>query len=447
MYKKFSKLHKSLLTQDVIKTTILSTSGKSIGFLIPFFIAAWFGISQETDVFFFAYGIVLFMSFISAPAMESMIVPYITEARVNDENVGKFVGSILCVSSIGLVAISVLFVTVAMPILSVVTRFNTQDLKLILQLLIETSPLIVLLTWTSILAGAMNAYKEFVLPAISPVFRTVACLIVIFLLKGKFGIHSIAFGYVIGEIVRLAVLFLGIYKKHLFDFSLSIRFSPILRQFLKTSSYQAAGIVVIAFHPVIDRIMASWLKKGDLSILEYANRLYMIPRTVFVTGLLTVLLSEWSIKHSQYKDISILKSNVWKSCILLGILAFCSTGLLILISPLVLKIAYGYGNFSKDKLELIKYTWFCFLIGLTPYLLWQLVARAIVVVKKTSILMFLLLMMTMVKLLFNFLLIEEFGVGGLALATSAANVWMLLTMGIVFYIMPLKAFRKVKEEY
>ncbi|HIJ53334.1 MAG TPA: hypothetical protein HPP66_09295 [Planctomycetes bacterium] len=95
MNKIISEFYKRPLVRDTIKTTIWSTVGKAAGFLIPFFIAAWFGISSETDAFFFAYGLILFLSGIFAPVVESVIVPYIAEARTNNEDVGRFVGNIL----------------------------------------------------------------------------------------------------------------------------------------------------------------------------------------------------------------------------------------------------------------------------------------------------------------------------------------------------------------
>ena len=99
MLKKLTNIRNRPLVWDTIKTTFWSVIGRGAGFLIPFFIAAWFGVSEETDAFFFAYGIILFLSGIFAPVVESVIVPYVAEARSNNEDVGKFIGNILSVGS------------------------------------------------------------------------------------------------------------------------------------------------------------------------------------------------------------------------------------------------------------------------------------------------------------------------------------------------------------
>jgi len=57
---------KSRFFKDTISTTFWSTLGKAIGFLIPFFLVAWFGVNSDMDSFFFAYGLVIFISIIFA---------------------------------------------------------------------------------------------------------------------------------------------------------------------------------------------------------------------------------------------------------------------------------------------------------------------------------------------------------------------------------------------
>jgi putative peptidoglycan lipid II flippase len=199
-------LRKHPLVWDTITTTLISTLGKGVGFLIPFFIAAWFGVSADTDAFFFAYGLILFLSGIFAPVIESVIVPYIAEARAKNEDVGAFVGRVLGVSGVGILVLTTVALLVIKPVLSLITRFDSQSINLIYWLLIETAPLVILLVWTSVLAGTLNAYKKFVFPAISPAFRAIVNLSIIFIFKDTLGVHAIAWGYVIGEAVRLVIL-------------------------------------------------------------------------------------------------------------------------------------------------------------------------------------------------------------------------------------------------
>ena len=75
-------LQNSTLARDTVTTTAWNFLGRAVGFLTPIFLSAWFGISSETDAFFFGYGLIVFIAGIFPPSIENMTVPYIAEIRV-----------------------------------------------------------------------------------------------------------------------------------------------------------------------------------------------------------------------------------------------------------------------------------------------------------------------------------------------------------------------------
>jgi putative peptidoglycan lipid II flippase len=417
MIEEIFKLYKRPLVLDTIRTTIWSTIGKAVGFIVPFFIAAWFGASDETDAFFFAYGLILFLSGIFAPVVESVIVPYIAEARTKNEDVGRFVGSILSISGVGLFVLAGLFILFIKPILSVITRFDEQTSGLIYQLLVEAAPLIILLVWTSVLAGVLNTYKKFVFPAVSPAFRAVVNLIVIFAFKNVYGVHSIALGYVIGELVRLAILFIIIKKLNLFKLRLSLRFGHRLWEFFGTASYQIAGMAAIGLNPFVDKTMASWLGGGSVSVLYYADRLYMIPTNFLTTGLMVTLLSHWSGWYYQSGGQQ-LRNDVIKTIKAVTFITLPVMLLLIVFHQPIVKLAFGRGVFSQERLSEVGWVWVCYLVGFVPYMLDQVIVRAYLTLKNTKALMWWALSMNLSNILLNYILMRPFKVAGIALATS-----------------------------
>lgn len=297
----------SPIVRDTVVTTIFATSGRGVGFLIPFFIAAWYGVGKETDAFFFAYSLIIYLATIFSPVMESIIVPFIAEKRAKQEDVGGFIGRVLGISALGLLALSGIFLIVIKPFLAVLTRFSPEGIDLIYRILLETIPLLVLLVWTSILAGTLNAYKVFVIPAMSPAFRALMTIGFIYLFKKSLGVHAIAWGYVAGEIFRLSILFWLLQKLNLFRLRVRVGWEPKFNEFLKASSYQIIGMSIMAFTPVINKTMASWLGKGSVSILEYADRLYMIPLTFLASGFVVTFLSHWSDRYQTGENTNSIK--------------------------------------------------------------------------------------------------------------------------------------------
>lgn len=421
MLKRISNFYKRPLVRDTVKTTLWSTVGKACGFLIPFFIAAWFGVSGKTDAFFFAYGIILFLSGIFAPVVESVIVPYIAEARTNNEDIGKFAGNIICISGVGLLTLAIFFILVIKPILSVITRFDGQTLELVHRLLIETAPLIILLTWTSVLAGTLNTYKKFAFPAISPAFRAVINLTIIFACKKAYGVHSIAFGYVFGELARLIILFIVIKRLNLFKLRLSFHCGAKLGKFFKTASYQIMAMAAVGLNPIVDKTMASWLGAGSVSVLHYADRLYMIPLTFLANGLMVVLLSHWSERYYQLGKQK-LKQDVHKVVKVVGLITLPIMLLLIIFHKPIVKLAFGRGEFDLTRLSEVGWVLIFYLLGFTPYMVARVYVRALLVSKKTKSIFFVSVSKNLLNIFMNYIFMSFWGVIGIALSTSCVSL-------------------------
>jgi putative peptidoglycan lipid II flippase len=434
----WQKISSRPLVRDTITTTFFSTIGKAIGFLVPFFIAAWFGVTSETDAFFFAYGIILFLSGIFAPVAERIIVPYINEARAKREDIGAFIGRVIAISSIGLVCLTLFFILITKPFFSLITKFDPSTVDFIFVIFLETSPLILLLTWTSILTGALNAHKKFAFPALSPALRALVVLSIVFIFKITWGVHAIAFGYVAGEIVRLAILGGVIRWLKPFKVSLSLQFDNKLWEFLKIASYQTIGMTAAGLNPIVDKTMASWLGKGDVSVLHYADRLYTIPVTFMTTGLMVTLLSHWSSMYYKWGSHR-LKEEVNRVVKVAGVLALFIAVLLFFFHQPIVGLAFGRGAFDQARLPEVGWVWVCYLFGFLPYMIGRIYAQAHLVLKNTRVLMISAFCLNGLNIIFNFLLMQILGIAGIALATSFTAVFSLSFLSYVFY-------RKLEKE-
>lgn len=424
---------------DTATTTLLSTISNGVGFLIPLFIARWFGVTSKTDAFFFSYGLILFFSLAVAPVVESVIVPYIAEARKTERDVAAFVGKIICVTGVGLAIISGVFLLTVKPLLRTITKFEVDTLNLVCQLLIEFSPLTVLLVWTSILSGTLNAYRKFAFPAITPAFRAVINLSIIYGFKDLMGIHAIAMGYLLGEIARLAILSVVTKRLNLFRLDLAFRFDPKLREFFRTALYQIIGMVAIGLNPVVDRIMASWLKEGSVSILHYADRLYMIPVTFMATGLMVTLLTHWSDRYYETGPHE-LRENVKKAVKWVRFVSFAIVILLFFFRQPITKLAFGRGAFPLQELSEVSWVWVCYLFGFVPYMMGRVCVRAHLSAKNTKIIMRYGVYSLFLNIFLNSILMIHFRVAGIALSTSVVSFFYFL-----YYLIGFRVSDRIKE--
>ncbi len=421
-------LRSRVLIRDTFTTSSWSVLGRGIGFLVPFFIAAWFGVTAQTDAFFFAYGIILIFTHILSPVVESVIVPYVAEARSNNENVGEFVGGILKFSGLALLGIFILVLLFSKPVLSITTNFDNDSLDLLFYLLVEMSPLIILLVWTSILSGTLNAYKKFAFPAVSPAIRAVINLTVIWFLKDSLGIHSITIGYLVGEIIRLIVLVLIIRYFKLFRILFPSGLDFRLIQFFKVSTYPVVGMISAEIGAIVSKMLATWLGVGSVSLLYYADRLYMIPRTFVSTGLLVTLLSHWSERYYT-SDRAKLIESMGKTIKVVTLLSLLITFSLVLFHKPIVKLAFGRGEFDLKKLPEVGKIWVFYLIGFIPYVLARIFVLIQVIRKHTKVIMYNSIYRTMVVVVFAVILMKYLGVKGIALAMTLASCFEAFYLG------------------
>jgi len=421
MIKKVYSLYKQPLICDTIHTTIWSTIGKAAGFLVPFFIAAWFGVSSETDAFFFAYSVILYISGIFGPVIEIVIVPYIAEARENNEDVGSFIGQILSASTLTILIFSTALMLIIKPLLLIITQFDSQSLSLIYRILIETSPLILFVTWTGVLSGSLNTYKKFVFPAISPAFRAIINIVIIFTFKDLYGVHAIAFGYIIGEFLRLVILFFIVKKLNLFKVRFSLHLDQKFKLFFKTALFQTISMVTMGLNPIIGKTMASWLNEGSVSIYYYAERLYMILITLMTTGIMVTLLSHWSERVSQLGQHKV-KQDVTRTAKMILYVTFPVTLALIIFHQPIVRIAFGRGEFDVDKLHDVGWAWVCFLVGFVPFIIARVYIRGLLVFKKTNIILIVSVIKTLVNIVLSYLLMSVWQLKGIALSLSIASL-------------------------
>jgi len=419
--------------RDTVKTTVLTFIGKSVGVLIPFFLAAWFGVSSRMDIFFYAYGVIIYILGIICISTEIVIVPFIAELKErNEAGLGHFIGDVLLISILSVMAVVCLLAPSLEPILKKITSFSHEDIRLLFWVFIEISPLVVFMIVNSVLSGVFNAYKSFTMPALSPAFRAGITLGFIFLFKSSLGIHAIATGYVAGEIVRFAILLAVLSNRNYGRIRFRVSIGDKTKEYFRTISYQALGLGVLGLNSLIDKTMGSWLGPGSVSILEYAERLYTIPVVFLTSGVMVTTISHWSTRYySDPGNKDRFHASIKRLVKAYLPFAFAVAFLLIVASKPLTDIFYGHGRLSAGDLDLIRMVWVFLLLGLTPYCLTQVLAVQYLVLKKTYIFLAISIFMNIGNIFLNLFFMRIIGLPGIAFATSLVYTLAGVLMTVV----------------
>jgi putative peptidoglycan lipid II flippase len=416
--------HRPLL-RDAFSTSIFTIIGRSAGLLIPFFIAAWYGIQASTDAFFLSYAIILMLQSLFAYALELVSVPMIRSQIAKNANPGLFVGRLLIFGSAIIAALLLALLLLLKPLLPIMTHFPHATLRLLEKMLWEISPLVILTFWSSILSGVLNAYKRFMLPALSPLLRALVILITAYFFRAYFGIQSIILGYLLGESCRFLLLFLVSRQITPFRLVFSIRFDRQVLEFFVIACFQMIAVIASNINLAVDKIMAARLGEGRISLLHYADRLYMIPLALLISGTLMPILSHWSEDYER-NGLSGLRRNLKQTLRNLALYTIALTILGVTLRRPLVSLAYRHGQFPVADLRQIELVFSCFLLGLTPGVLMGLVARALLILKRTKTLMLGAIGTVALNITFNLFLMKIWGIAGIALSTSITHIFYLL---------------------
>lgn len=404
------KIKSNPFLRDTVTTTGWNCLGKSVSLLIPFFIAAWFGSTGQTDAFFFCYAWIIGLSL----ALESVIVPFISQIRARGEDVGGFVGRILFRGNLGLILVTPTFILLLSLALPLITKFSPEDLKTTRILLLLIAPFVILITNACILAGTLNAHKRFALPAFSPAFRGLVAIAFILIFHKSLGIYSVAVGYVLGESVRLFVLLIALHRAKI---KLDRKRARHTNDFFPTAGRQIIAIIAVSFIPIVDKTMASWLTPGSISNLSYAERLYQIPIAFLSGGFLVTLLSYWSRRVYGEKERQDLKKSLAKT---MKIIAGGSCGLVLILVALreiIIRIAFGYSSLEAHNIRSISLLYLILIFTIIPEMISLVLTRVCLIYKRTDIMRNLGILRLILKIGFNLLMMHFWGIYGIAVST------------------------------
>jgi putative peptidoglycan lipid II flippase len=256
--------------------------------------------------------------------------------------------------------------------------------------------------------------------------RATVSLATIAILKSSLGVTAVMLGYLAGETARLCLLLARALRRATVRLDRSVvALTPEVRDFFRTGSFQLAGTLSIGFVPLIDKTMASWMGSGSVSLIEYGDRLYMIPATLLGAGIVVTSLSQWSSTlhahgaRALYLEVKgVLRRVAWVASALA--LVF-----IVLSAPIV---GIVYGRLPAHDAALVRAILIAYTFGLAPYVLGQLCNRALLTIRDTRFLFLVTLVANTFNIGFNLLLMHFFGLVGIAVSSAVTAMLVFLVL-------------------
>src|SRR5437763_3395947 len=260
--------------------------------------AYYFGAYGRINAFTVAFQVPnLIRALVADAALSSAFVPVFTELleKGDRQRAWRVASSLFWLMLLGLGALTALFIVIAPWVLK---PFGDPggDAALAVTLSRILFPIVALLGVSGIVAGILNSYEEFSIPALTPVFWNLAIIVGLVIgvpradtIDTKLYVYAVSI--VIGTLIQVLLPFPWLRgRDDRLRLVLDLR-DPAVWQVLRLMVPVTLGLGLINFNAVVDSAFASRLIDAKLSptAIDKAFRLYMLPQGMFSVAIATVL--------------------------------------------------------------------------------------------------------------------------------------------------------------
>jgi putative peptidoglycan lipid II flippase len=408
------------MAQAATAIIIISTTSKFLGLLRESFIAAYFGANYQTDAYRIAFEIPSILTGVVYAAITITFIPVYSEFKNKTrEQRLYFVNNLFNIVTLLTVVIAALGIMIAPTLVRIAApgfRGDTFDLSVKLTVLLF--PSIVFLALAYLANGFLQANRSFAAPASMGIPLNLIIILSVFFFYG-YGIKALA----IGSFIAMTSQFLiqvpfmikaGFRFKPIIDFK-----EPGLRRVLVLS---IPVFISSAFYEVsilIDKMLASGLSAGSISMLDYAAKVNGIANSIFFSSLAIVFFPELSLVSDDLKKFGKTVTTGLKIVILM---AFPVMVVLWVLRLPIIRILFERGQFDSSNTLITSIVLGIFAIGIIGTGLTAILNRAFYSLKDTKTPMINGILAICTNIVLSLIFVRLWGVCGLALSTSLASL-------------------------
>jgi putative peptidoglycan lipid II flippase len=383
-------------------------------------IARRFGAGDALDAFYVALVLPTFLMNVVGDSFNAAFIPTYIEVRERHGTraAERLLSNIAVIDLTVLVAVSLLLATSPgwlLPLLG--SSFGLSKLALARTLYL------LLLIWLSLSGlstlwrATLNAREHFALTALIPILSPLTILIVLAVAGNSWGVYSLAVGTVLGVAAELIVC--G-YVLRLSGSTVIPRwygFDAYVWKVLSQYAPVVTGSLLIGSTVLVDQTMAAMLGSGNVSALNYANKLLGIPLNLGIYSVSIAVFPTFSLLCAK-EDWAGLRRTLRSYTWFLALLTVPLTVTLAWFSEPFVALFFHAGAFTRQDVHLVAKVQSLLCLQVPFYSIGVLYVRAISALKRNHILMWGTTISVCLNVLLNYLFMQLLGLPGIALSTS-----------------------------
>lgn len=383
-------------------------------------VAYEFGTGDALDAFLIAFVLPSFAITLIGASMNAALIPIYIQVREQEgpEAAQRVLSSVMVLTIGFLVAMSlVLAVTASHTLPLLASGFAAEKLVL-------THSLYNVLLFTLVLGGLttawgaiLNANHRYALAAVVPVATSIITIFLVVVMAKHWGSYALAVGGVGGALIETVLLGWGLAREGISLIPRWCGMSPAVKQILQQFSPMVAGAFLMGGTAVVSQSMAAMLGSGSVSALAYGNKVTNLVVGIGAVAVSTAVLPHFSRMVTE-KDWHGLRHTLGTYTRLLLVISLPVTLAMIYYSEPMVAVLFQRGAFTDSDTHIVGQVQAIILLQIPLYVVGLLFVRLISALKANQVMMWGNAINLLVSIVLNYVLMQWFGVVGIASATS-----------------------------
>ncbi len=398
--------------------TFIIVLSKIAGFVREMVMAAYFGLSIESDAYGVAYSILSIFTILFGAAIGSTFIPIYTKTRLaqGEEKANDYASSVLNLYILAAIGASILGYLFA-PALCGVMWQNPEGMDTVVNLTRIMMPSMVFWAISGVLVNILDARKHFVPEQIIG-FALSFCVILACVVFGTIEAAAAATG--ITAAVQVVMLLPFMRKQFRYQRKMNLKDEKIKRTFILA----LPALISIAFDEInhaMDKIFGSAISIGVVTALSKSYVLVQTAVSVLIVPITTVMFTQLS-GYAAKKEMGRLKDTVRKSIEIVALITLPIIVLAFILQNDMIAVFYQRGEFTEQQTMFTAPIFAFYIVGIFGFGLRNFLTRVFYSLQKTKIPMLIGIVSVSLNIALDIILKDVMGAKGLTLATSIASL-------------------------
>lgn len=439
------------ITSAAIIVAAASIASRFLGVFRDRILAAEFGAGDVLDMYYAAFRIPdLVFNLLVLGALSAGFIPVFAGllqakkphrfrllGREREQTEAWYVANaVLNLLGVALMVLSAVLIVFASPLMQLITPgFSGEKLETTVTLtrIMFLSPF--LLGISSVVGGVLQSFKRFFVYSLAPIMYNIGIIIGALYFVPAWGIEGLAWGVVLGALLHLLIQLPAALQLGYRWLPVASLGHPSVREIMAMMVPRTLSLAVTQINLLVTTVIASTLAAGSLAIFNLANNLQSFPVGIFGISFAVAAFPTLAGYAAKGKKELLIKnfSNILRQIIFFILPA---TVLLLTLRAQIIRVILGAGAFDWEDtiLTINTLTYFC--LSLFAQAAIPLLVRMFYVQKNSKTPFVVGLIAAVINIVLAWYLAPEYGVAGLALAFSIANIanfamlWLILKVDL-----------------